>query len=163
MYKGSYLTKEIKVFFNRMGEYDEPFFMLLKYECDSAIIKKIIDNSFEDHAPQWSVFDLDSNLVFLAAECSATNIHLTASTIGSFLASEPEPPIVHTAIVKHNCLTEPVNTFKCCFELLSELSENYENESVFDVKEVSEFTLNEPRVSGGILTRCKSVLHSWFR
>jgi len=128
-----YLTKAVTKFFNHLDQYQQPYFIVIKFDYEKNKMTEAINRSVDYHSDDWKLFELEEDLMFIPVSCSASNIHLTASTICQFLGVDKA--IAHLSIVQHNNMEKPKTTFQTCFSLLEELRNKFKGRTIFEVKE----------------------------
>jgi len=132
MFNTAYLSDEIQASFSNLSQHELPFFMLIRFDGDKESMLQIVKQSIEGHQTQWASFEVAADLLFAQISCSATNIHLTASTICSFLGQDER--IAQILIVQPDGSTDPLNTYKYCFKELEKLVAEYDGQRIFTVE-----------------------------
>ena len=122
--------------FSSIGEYDDPYFVLINHAESS---EKIIDiyscwiKENKDDVYSCKFHEVKDGLIFISISCEKEKILPLANEIVVKLEST-----IHVSIFHHNCLGKPMETFRWATQLLEETIQRSGSKSEISINDFSD-------------------------
>nr|WP_086937396.1 hypothetical protein [Thaumasiovibrio occultus] len=130
------ISTHLNNFFERLGDYDDPHFVLLSCEDDidtaTDTLSEMINNS-DDDIYGGTLFPLTPTLKLFALSAEAEGAQALAREA---IASSPaQSATTHIVVFHHNCLGDARETFKWAIQLMEQLIAISPNESAYRIND----------------------------
>lgn len=120
-------SMDIDTYLSKLGGYDAPHLVLLKFDAEFSFVKNVIletiDSQMDSDEDDFvtAILRIEDDLIFVSIDCAVQEIKLILEKIIAKL--EEENIKVHIAVFHHNSLGEPKETYQWCTQLLAETIE----------------------------------------
>lgn len=121
------IPEDINEYFEELGSYDDPYFILLESTDKSD---EIIDLFIEDGNDEDDIFQLDDNRILFMTSSNPKSIKVLLNALTTLLSENNI--IISAAVFHHNCIGSAWETFAWSQQLLAEVVSNNIGESIVE-------------------------------